>query len=120
LAGVEAYGFRTSNLFAQEIWFPEGRARLFQVGALFAATATGLLIVGPWSFAGLAAVLRGGGYLVLPRVRVACGAVALYLLSAWSWAGSWAGVWRCRTRSAYCLAQSFYIFAMPFRGARLE
>ena len=37
LAAVEVYGFRTGHLFAQEIWAPEGRARLLQFGALYAA-----------------------------------------------------------------------------------
>ena len=60
LAGVEVYGFRTANLFAQEIWAPEGCARLLQFGALYAAAATALLILAPWIFAGLAAALLFG------------------------------------------------------------
>ena len=33
LVAVEVYGFRTANLFSQEIWAPEGRARVLQFGA---------------------------------------------------------------------------------------
>ena len=34
LTGVEVYGFGTSHLFAQEIWAPQGWARLLQFAAL--------------------------------------------------------------------------------------
>ena len=83
MALVEAYGFRTSNLFAQHIWDAEGQVRLLQFGSVFTAVAAGLLILVPWSFAGLASALLAGATLFCLG-PAACGAVAYYLLSAWS------------------------------------
>jgi len=40
LVALEVYGFRTSHLFSQEIWAPEGRARLLQFGALYLGAVT--------------------------------------------------------------------------------
>jgi hypothetical protein len=83
LVALEIYGFRTSHLFSQEIWDPEGRARLLQFAALYLAAATALLILVPWAFAGLAAALL----LVLTAIAIgplAFLAVVFFLLSAWS------------------------------------
>ena len=83
LVALEVYGFRTSHLFSQEIWAPEGRARLLQFGALYLGAVTVLLILAPWMFAGLAAVLG----VVLTAIGVgplAFLAVLFFLLSAWS------------------------------------
>ena len=83
LVAVEVLGFRTGHLFSQEIWAPEGRARLMQFGALYLAAAAALLILVPWIFAGLATAL-----LVVSTAicigPLACLAVVFFLLSAWS------------------------------------
>ena len=83
LVALEIYGFRTSDLFAQEIWDPVGGVRLLQFAALYLAAATALLILVPWIFARLAAVL------LVVLTAIAIGPVALlsvlfFLLSAWS------------------------------------
>ena len=86
LVALEVYGLRTSHLFSQEIWDPEGRARLPQFAALFLAAATALLILAPWIFAGLAVALL----VVLTAIGVgplAFLAVVFFLLSAWSLGG---------------------------------
>src|ERR1017187_52378 len=83
LVALEVYGLRTSHLFSQEIWDPEGRARLPQFAALFLAAATALLILAPWILAGLAVALL----VVLTAIGVgplAFLAVVFFLLSAWS------------------------------------
>jgi glycosyltransferase involved in cell wall biosynthesis len=83
LVALEIHGFRTSHLFSQEIWSPEGSARLLQFGALYLAAATALLIIAPWIFAGLAAALL----VVLTAIAIgpaALLAVLFFLLSAWS------------------------------------
>src|ERR1035441_2896927 len=83
LVALEVYGLRTSHLFSQEIWDPEGRARLPQFAALFLAAATALLILAPWIFAGLAVALL----VVLTAIGVgplAFLAVVFFLLSACS------------------------------------
>ena len=95
LVALEVYGFRTSHLFSQEIWAPEGRARLLQFGALYLAAATALLILAPWIFAGLAAALL----VVLTAIAIgpaALLAVVFFLISAWSlgglvWSNWWGG-----------------------------
>ena len=86
LVALEIYGFRTSHLFSQEIWDPQGRARLLQFGALYLAAATALLILAPWIFAGLAAALL----VVLTAIAIgpaALLAVVFFLISAWSLGG---------------------------------
>ena len=86
LVALEVYGLRTSHLFSQEIWDPEGRARLPQFAALFLAAATALLILAPWILAGLAVALL----VVLTAIGVgplAFLAVVFFLLSAWSLGG---------------------------------
>jgi glycosyltransferase involved in cell wall biosynthesis len=83
LVAVEVFGFRTGHLFSQEIWAPEGRARLLEFGALYVGAATALLILAPWIFAGLAAALLA----VLTAIAIgpaALLAVVFFLLSAWS------------------------------------
>src|ERR1035437_7363366 len=83
LVALEFYGFRASHLFSQEIWAPEGHARLLQFGALYLAAATALLILAPWIFAAFAASL----FVVLTAICVGPAAfvsVVFFLLSAWS------------------------------------
>ena len=86
LVALEIYGFRTSHLFSQEIWDPQGRARLPQFAALYLAAATALLILVPWIFARLAAALL----VVLTAIAIgpaALLAVVFFLISAWSLGG---------------------------------
>ena len=86
LVALEIYGFRTSHLFSQEIWDPQGRARLPQFAALYLAAATALLILAPWIFAGLASALL----VVLTAIAIgpaALLAVVFFLISAWSLGG---------------------------------
>ncbi|MGD0772986.1 MAG: bifunctional glycosyltransferase family 2/GtrA family protein [Candidatus Solibacter sp.] len=86
LVALEVYGFRTSHVFSQEIWAPEGRARLLQFGALYLDAAAALLILAPWAFVPLAAALL----VVLTAIGVgplAFLAVLFFLLSAWSLGG---------------------------------
>src|ERR1035437_2456775 len=86
LVALEIYGFRTSHLFSQEIWDPQGRARLPQFAALYLAAATALLILLPWIFARLAAALL----VVLTAIAIgpaALLAVVFFLISAWSLGG---------------------------------
>lgn len=83
LIAVETYGFRTGHLFSQQIWAPEGRARLLEFGAVYLAAASALLILAPWIFAGLAATL----FAVLTAICVgpsAFLAVIFFLVSAWA------------------------------------
>src|ERR1035437_6629920 len=86
LVALEIYGFRPSHLFSQEIWDPQGRARLPQFAALYLAAATALLILVPWIFARLAAALL----VVLTAIAIgpaALLAVVFFLISAWSLGG---------------------------------
>ncbi len=113
MTGVEVYGFRTANLFAQEIWYPEGRARLMQVGAIFTMLSTGLLILVPWSYFGAAALLLAAATVVCLG-PLPCLAVAFYLLSAWS-------LGRLASRRLplphtlnTLLGAAVYVFVMPF------
>ena len=87
LDGVEVYGFRTGHLFSQEIWAPEGRARVLQFGALYVGGRHGVADLVPWMFAGLAAAV------LVALTAIAVGPIALlavvfFLLSAWS-LGDW-------------------------------
>jgi glycosyltransferase involved in cell wall biosynthesis len=115
LVALEIYGFRTSHLFSQVIWDPLGRARLLQFAALYLAAATALLIVAPWVFAALAAVL------LVVMTSIAIGPAALlsvlfFLLSAWS-LGSLVST-RLPRLLTLLSGMSIYIFLMPF-AARL-
>jgi 4-amino-4-deoxy-L-arabinose transferase-like glycosyltransferase/glycosyltransferase involved in cell wall biosynthesis len=110
LVALELYGFRASHLFSQEIWDPQGRARLIQFLALYLAAATALLILAPWIFAGMAAALLA----ILTAVAIgplAFLAVVFFLLSAWS-LGRLVG--RPPHLLAILLGMSIYIFVMPF------
>lgn len=115
LVALEVYGFRTAPLFSQEIWQPEGRARLIQFAAFYIAAATVFLILVPWLFAPLAAVLLVAltTFCLGPQTAFA---VAFFLLSAWS-LGNLIGR-RVPHLLAILLGMSIYIFFMPF-AARL-
>jgi hypothetical protein len=51
--GLEVYGFRTGHLFSQHIWEPVGLQRLARFGGIFLAVAVPLLLMVPWTFAGM-------------------------------------------------------------------
>jgi glycosyltransferase involved in cell wall biosynthesis len=51
--GLEVYGFRTGHLFSQHIWEPVGLQRLARFGGEYLAIAAPLLLIVPWTFAGL-------------------------------------------------------------------
>jgi hypothetical protein len=51
--GLEAYGIRTGHLFSQHIWEPVGLHRLARFGGEYLAVAVPLLLMVPWTFAGL-------------------------------------------------------------------
>jgi glycosyltransferase involved in cell wall biosynthesis len=81
VVAIEAYGFRTGTLFAQEIWLPIGIKRFAKFIGMFLGIAVPLLIMVPWSFAGLIAALAAVGTAVsvgpLPPL-----AVAFFLISS--------------------------------------
>jgi hypothetical protein len=55
--GVEIHGFRTTPLFAQEIWYPIGLKRFTRYIGEYLALAVPLLLMVPWTFAGLMGAL---------------------------------------------------------------
>ena len=117
VAGIEVYGFRTSNVFGLQIWAPEGRARLMQVGAIFTALSTGLLILVPWSYFGGAALLLAAATLVCLG-PLPCLAVTFYFLSGWSLGRLAARRLDMPHDLSLLLGASVYIFIMTF-AARL-
>ena len=116
LLGVELFGLRTSHIFAQEIWSPEGIVRVEWFAALYAGASTALLILVPWLFAPLAVVLPA----VLTAIFLgpaAVLAVAYYLLSCWS-LGQLLARRRLPHYLSTLLGAAVFIFLMPF-AARL-
>ena len=81
LAMVEVHGFRSAGVFAQDIWSPQGQARLIQFAAIFCAVSAAVLILVPWLFTRLAAGLLV--LLTLVLLPKAVLAVGYFLLSAW-------------------------------------
>jgi len=80
LLGLEIYGFATSHLFAQNIWYPIGIKRFTRFVGVFLALAVPLLAMMPWSFPGTIAAL------VLALSAVALGplsfaAIVFFLIS---------------------------------------
>ncbi len=57
LVGVEIHGFWTGHLFSQEIWMPVGLVRFSRYTGVYLALAVPLLMIVPWTFAGVLAVL---------------------------------------------------------------
>ena len=79
--GVEVYGFCRGHLFAQHVWDPDGLKKLGRLGGWYLAVAGSLLLVVPWTLAGVA------GVLVATLTAVAVGpqpvlAVLFFLISA--------------------------------------
>jgi hypothetical protein len=116
LAAVELYGLRASQIFAQEIWSPQGIAHVSWFGALYAGVSTALLILVPWLFAPLATAVLALLTTIFLGPAAALGA-ACYLLSAWA-----LGQLLARNRLPHLLATllgaAVYIFFLPF-AARL-
>jgi len=78
---VDFHGFSTQHLFAQHIWDTVGLLRLARFTGLFLAVAVPILLMAPWTFAGLAI-----GFVAL-ATAIAVGplpvlAVVLFLLSS--------------------------------------
>ncbi len=112
LTAFEIYGFRTSHIFAQEIWSPEGSTRAMAFGAQFAGLSTILLILVPWLYVPLAVgLLTVLTVIFLGPAPVL--AVALLLLSAWS-LGELVGRKLKHAIPSTLLGMAVYIFAMPF------
>ena len=78
---VEAYGFRTSALFSQDVWEPIGVKRFLKYIGMFLGLSVPLLLMVPWSFPALIGGLTvvGTAFGIGP---VALLAVGLYLASS--------------------------------------
>jgi putative flippase GtrA len=78
---VEAHGFRTATLFSQEVWVPIGVKRFLKYIGMFVGVAVPILMMAPWSFAGLIAGLAivGTAFAIGPLALLA---VAFYLISS--------------------------------------
>ena len=119
MLGVEVYGFATSHLFSQEIWYPVGLERLVRFTGLYLAAATPVLIFVPWAFLRLAAGLA----LVLTAVAVgplAVLATAFFLISCCSLGARvvGSGMMPRRPVCATLAGMAVYIFLMGL-AARL-
>jgi glycosyltransferase involved in cell wall biosynthesis len=116
LVALEAYGFRTSDVFELQIWQPVGIERAVWFAALYTGVSAALLILVPWLFVPLAVALLAGLTTILLGPAAVL-AVMLFLVSAWS-------VGHALTRPgkpdqaphliSTLLGTSVYIFAMPF------
>jgi glycosyltransferase involved in cell wall biosynthesis len=78
---VEAYGFRTANLFSQDVWDPIGVKRFLKYIGMYLGIAVPLLMMVPWSFAALITALTAVGtvFAVGPLPLLA---VAFFLVSS--------------------------------------
>ena len=78
---MEVYGFRTGNLFSQEIWLPIGIKRFTRFIGMYLGVSVPVLLLVPWSFAGLIAGLAAVGTAVSvgPQALLA---VAFFLVSS--------------------------------------
>jgi len=81
LLGAEIHGLATAHLFSQEIWFPVGLKRFSHYTGAYLALAAPVLVLVPWSFAGLMTVLLAvlTAVSVGPQPLLACG---FFLISA--------------------------------------
>ncbi len=77
---AEAHGFRTANLFAQDIWEPLGVKRFLKYIGMFLGIAAPLLMMAPWTFPMTIVALTGVGtsFAIGPLALLA---VAFYLVS---------------------------------------
>lgn len=117
IVGVEVHGFTTSKLFSQDIWFPLGLKRFMRYAAGFLVLAVPLLVLVPWSFAGVIASL------LLVLTIFAVGplpplATAFFLISACALGSTLLGRKRCESVDVHLcatlLGMGVYIFVMTF------
>lgn len=117
LLGVEIHGFQTNHLFTPDIWFPIGLKRFTRYGAEYLAFAVPLLLMVPWTFAGLTSALL----LVLTAVSVGPQpllATGFFLVSSCALGSRLLG--RTKTDSvtihlcATLLGAGVYVFLMTF------
>jgi hypothetical protein len=107
LVAIEIYGFATCKLFAQQIWFPAGVRRFTHYIGEYIAISAPLLVLVPWSLAGVMAVL------VVVLTAIAVGPVPLltvlfFLLSCWCVGQASA----CGGLQSALLGLSVYVFLM--------
>jgi hypothetical protein len=101
LVAVSAYGFREGALFTQDLWEPQGQARLIQFAGVFAAVSAAALILVPWLFTRLVCgLLAAVTAVLLPAPALA---VSFFLLAAW-----------CLGRGSILLGIALYLIPMPF------
>src|SRR5262249_35905638 len=81
LVAIEAHGIRTSDLFSQDIWHPEGWRRFVKYAEVYAGLAVILIFAAPRSFAAILAVLLAG-LTILSVGPAPLAAVGLFFLSA--------------------------------------
>jgi hypothetical protein len=87
LTGVEIYGFSLRNLFAQHIWDEVGLARLARFAGIFLAGAVPILLMVPWSFAGVVVCL------VVIGTAVSVGPAAVFAVALFLVASCTLGMW---------------------------
>jgi len=110
LVGVEIYGFRSTPLFSQTIWFPIGIQRFTRFIGEYLAFAVPLLVIVPWTFAGFIVAL----VTVLTAISVGPLPVlvgALFFLSSYALGSKLLG----RNTSELCallLGSGVYVFVM--------
>ena len=115
LLGLEIYGFRVSNLFAQQIWYPVGLKRFERYTEFYAVLAAVLMFAAPrWfgvAITGLVVVLSAMSVGPLPVL-----AVAFFLLSASALGSKLLGHVKQETAQhhlcAMLLGTAVYIFVM--------
>ena len=111
LVGVEIYGFVTGHLFTQEIWLPEGVRRFTRFLGAYVFLAAPLLLILPWSFTAVMALLL----LVLTVVSVGIQpvvAAAFFLISACALGTLLMGRARTNSLLATLLGTGAYILLM--------
>ncbi|HEV2446760.1 MAG TPA: hypothetical protein VGS58_12595, partial [Candidatus Sulfopaludibacter sp.] len=82
VAAIELYGFATSHLFAQDIWFPLGMRRFHRYAGLFLEAGLPLLVMFPWLFSGAVAFLALAGTALAAPMGLLSAACVLW--SAWT------------------------------------
>ena len=111
MIGIEIYGFTTGHLFAQEIWEPVGIKRFTRFLGAYIFLAAPLLLMFPWSFGAVMALLL----LVLTVVSVGVqpvAAAAFFLISACALGTLLMGRTRTDSLCATLLGSGAYVFLM--------
>jgi hypothetical protein len=118
-AGValEIHGLRIGNLFAQDIWAPDGARRFAHYVCVCLVVAVPVMVLVPWCFTGLAVGLAAVGT-ALAAGPLALLAVALFLVSACALGSRILGHAHDTSLSGQALATmvgtAVYIFLMTF------